>query len=86
MENSSMDGVKLENGVLCGNARLQEAWEPERKGSPDTPWRYVRLSVSADRRIKIIAHMIIQSSLKTLRKTLIFKFFKIRIPVVQWKG
>lgn len=35
-----MDGVKVENGVLCGNARLQEAWEPERKGSPDTPWRY----------------------------------------------
>lgn len=30
---------KLENGVLCGNARLQEAWEIERKGSPDAPWR-----------------------------------------------
>lgn len=41
METSSMDGVtKIGNGVLCGNARLQEAWEPERKGSPDTPWRY----------------------------------------------
>ncbi|XP_058795476.1 uncharacterized protein LOC131666651 [Phymastichus coffea] len=40
IESSSMDGTKVENGVLCGNARLQEAWEPERKGSPDTPWRY----------------------------------------------
>ncbi|XP_031778585.1 serine-rich adhesin for platelets isoform X6 [Nasonia vitripennis] len=40
MESTSMDDVKVENGVLCGNARLQEAWEPERKGSPDTPWRY----------------------------------------------
>ncbi|XP_066586072.1 streptococcal hemagglutinin-like [Prorops nasuta] len=39
------DGIdapcKVGNGILCGNARLQEAWEPERKASPDTPWRYV---------------------------------------------
>lgn len=40
IESSSMDGTKAENGVLCGNARLQEAWELETKGSPDTPWRY----------------------------------------------
>lgn len=33
--------IKVENGVLCGNARLQEAWDPERKSSPETPWRYV---------------------------------------------
>lgn len=26
--------------MLCGNARLQEAWEHERKTSPDTPWRF----------------------------------------------
>lgn len=35
---------KIGNGILCGNARLQEAWEPDRKPSPDTPWRYVPTS------------------------------------------
>lgn len=38
--------LKVGNGVLCGNARLQEAWEPERKSSPDTPWRYVPTSTN----------------------------------------
>ncbi|XP_015111213.1 mucin-5AC [Diachasma alloeum] len=38
--------IKVENGVLCGNARLQEAWEPERKPSPDTPWRFVPTSTN----------------------------------------
>lgn len=37
---------KVGNGILCGNARLQEAWEPERKSSPDTPWRYVPASTN----------------------------------------
>ncbi|XP_012277290.1 uncharacterized protein LOC105698028 isoform X2 [Orussus abietinus] len=37
---------KVGNGILCGNARLQEAWEPERKSSPDTPWRYVPSSTN----------------------------------------
>ncbi|XP_015599580.1 uncharacterized protein LOC107269825 [Cephus cinctus] len=37
---------KVGNGILCGNARLQEAWEPERKASPDTPWRYVPTSTN----------------------------------------
>lgn len=38
---------KIGNGVLCGNARLQEAWEPDRKPSPDTPWRYVPTSTNS---------------------------------------
>ncbi|XP_011307014.1 uncharacterized protein [Fopius arisanus] len=38
--------IKVENGVLCGNARLQEAWEPERKPSPETPWRFVPTSTN----------------------------------------
>lgn len=37
---------KVGNGVLCGNARLQEAWEPEKRSSPDTPWRYVPTSTN----------------------------------------
>lgn len=40
---SSLDGVKVENGILC-NARLQEAWETENKASPETPWRYMPTS------------------------------------------
>ena len=43
----TMDATcKVGNGILCGNARLQEAWEPERKSSPDTPWRYVPTSTN----------------------------------------
>ncbi|XP_051167475.1 uncharacterized protein LOC127285478 isoform X3 [Leptopilina boulardi] len=38
---------KIGNGILCGNARLQEAWEPDRKPSPDTPWRYVPTSTNS---------------------------------------
>ncbi|XP_047355373.1 serine-rich adhesin for platelets-like isoform X1 [Vespa velutina] len=37
---------KIGNGLLYGNARLQEAWEPEGKVSPDTPWRYVPTSTN----------------------------------------
>lgn len=37
---------KVGNGLLYGNARLQEAWEPEGKVSPDTPWRYVPTSMN----------------------------------------
>lgn len=43
--NDSDSVSRVGNGLLCGNARLQEAWEPERKtSSPDTPWRYVPTS------------------------------------------
>lgn len=38
---------KVGNGLLYGNARLQEAWEPEGKVSPDTPWRYVPTSTNS---------------------------------------
>ncbi|XP_043253441.1 uncharacterized protein LOC122397971 isoform X2 [Colletes gigas] len=38
---------KVGNGLLYGNARLQEAWEPEGKVSPDTPWRYVPTSMNS---------------------------------------
>lgn len=38
---------KVGNGLLYGNARLQEAWEPEGKVSPDTPWRYVPASTNS---------------------------------------
>lgn len=38
---------KVGNGLLYGNARLQEAWESEGKVSPDTPWRYVPTSMNA---------------------------------------
>ncbi|KAI4497985.1 hypothetical protein M0802_006809 [Mischocyttarus mexicanus] len=37
---------KIGNGLLYENARLQEAWEPEGKVSPDTPWRYVPTSTN----------------------------------------
>lgn len=47
----SMDSIdssgKISNGIICGNARLQEAWEPDRKPSPDTPWRYVPTSTNS---------------------------------------
>lgn len=47
----SADGIevscKIGNGLLYGNARLQEAWEPEGKVSPDTPWRYVPTSANS---------------------------------------
>ena len=47
----SLDSIdssgKIGNGIICGNARLQEAWEPDRKPSPDTPWRYVPTSTSS---------------------------------------
>lgn len=45
--NESVDvSCKIGNGLLYGNARLQEAWEPEGKVSPDTPWRYVPTSTN----------------------------------------
>lgn len=37
---------KIGNGLLYGNARLQEAWESEGKVSPDTPWRYIPTSMN----------------------------------------
>ncbi|XP_034944742.1 LOW QUALITY PROTEIN: formin-J-like [Chelonus insularis] len=44
--NDTDSSCKVGNGVLCSNARLQEAWEPDRKSSPDTPWRYVPTSTN----------------------------------------
>ncbi|XP_014213027.1 mucin-19 [Copidosoma floridanum] len=64
LENSSLDeSAKVENGLLCGNARLQEAWDPceERKtgeSSPDTtPWRYIPTNcatMEVDQQLKVL--------------------------------